>query len=162
MMDPWVTGHGGNAFSPVVRDFQQARLLKSATLEVNMPLRIALFVFLFLLLPLAHAAERVERRVEVLATTRIAEANSELRFESGSVLAVPLDRIEIIDLQHPARPPRRSLKLAPAGSGVVLDLRHDETGALRFGRVFLTRDRASAEAFLAQEFRRDQVTQESP
>lgn len=114
--------------------------------------RTALFLLGILLMPLAHAADRVERRVEILAAARTAKASSELRFESGSTLAVALDKVEVIDLRHPARPPRRSLKLAPAGSGVVLDLRHDESGVLRFGRIFLTHDRASAEAFMANEF----------
>lgn len=114
--------------------------------------RTAMFLLGILLMPLAHAADRVERRVEVLAASRTAKTNSELRFESGSTLALTLEKVEVIDLQHPARPARRSLKLAPAGSGVVLDLRRDESGTLRFGRIFLTRDRASAEAFLAREF----------
>lgn len=122
--------------------------------------RVALLLLGFLLIPEPQAADRIERRVEVLAAARTAKASSELRFESGTSLALSLDKVEVIDLQHPARPARRSLKLAPAGSGVVLDLRRDESGNLRFGRIFLAPDRARAERFLANEFRTSTTSQE--
>lgn len=109
----------------------------------------------------ALGAERIERRIEVLSATRFANNGSELQFQSGQRLSVDFRQFEIIDLSHPARPARRSLKLAPSGTGVVLDLRRDEQGQLRFGRLFLLKDEAAAAAFLRSEFRHDKAIQET-
>lgn len=93
-----------------------------------------------------------QRRVEELASVRTHAASSELRLASGELLSIDLARIEVIDRAHPARPARRALKLAPAGSGLVIDFRLDRQGQLRFGRLYILKDRASAEQFMQAEF----------
>ncbi len=104
------------------------------------------------------SAGTVERRVEVLASTRFADTVGTLQFEGGGSIQLDLTRVEVVDLRHPARPPRRSLKLAPAGSGLVIDLRRDDQGALRFGRVFIAPDRARAQAFMEREWPRTEAS----
>lgn len=100
-----------------------------------------------------HAAQ-IERRVDELVSARVTGTSSTLQLARGGSLDIDLTRVEVIDLRRPARPARRSLKLATAGMGVVIDFRRDDSGTLRFGRIFLTPDRAEAEAFLAREFTR--------
>lgn len=105
-----------------------------------------------LLMPLAVAAGTVERRVDTLASARVAGTATTLALAGGTSLQFDLARIDVIDLRRPARPPRRSLRLATPGMGVVLDLRRDAEGNIRFGRVFLAADRDAADRFFAREF----------
>lgn len=105
-----------------------------------------------LLMPLAAIAGTVERRVDTLVSARAAGGMTTLALANGTTLEIDLARFEVIDLQRPARPARRSLRLATAGMGIVLDVRRGADGQIRFGRVFLAADRAKADAFFAREF----------
>jgi len=97
-------------------------------------------------------AAQSERRVDELVSARVTNDGATLQLARGGALDIDLTRVEVIDLRRPARPARRSLKSATAGMGVVIDFRRDDAGSLRFGRIFLTLDRAQAEAFMAREF----------